>query len=73
MCELCSWLVLTFITLHCHRSDNSPTAAVNVIDFYLDSVREKERLEIIRLAQTNDKQSVELLQGYVREAMSAND
>jgi hypothetical protein len=46
---------------------------VNVIDFYLDSVRQKERLEIIRLAQTNDKQSVGLLQGYVREAMSAHD
>ena len=46
---------------------------MNVIDFYLDSAREKERLEIIRLAQTNDKQSVELLQGYVREAMSAHD
>jgi hypothetical protein len=46
---------------------------VNVIDFYLDSAREKERLQIIRLAETNDKQSAELLQGYVREAMSAHD
>jgi hypothetical protein len=46
---------------------------VNVIDFYLDSTREKERLEIIRLAKTNDKKSTELLQGYVREAMSAQD
>ena len=46
---------------------------MNVIDFYLDSAREKERLEIIGLAQTNDKKTTELLQGYVREAMSAHD
>jgi linoleate 10R-lipoxygenase len=46
---------------------------VNVIDFYLDDAREKERLEIIRLSQTNDKESTELLHGYVREAMSAHD
>jgi hypothetical protein len=46
---------------------------VNVIDFYLDNAHEKERLEIIRLAQSNDEQRVELLRGYVREAMSAHD
>jgi len=50
-------------------SVNYAHGAVNVIDFYLDSAREKERLEIIRLAQTHDKKSTELLQGYVREAM----
>ena len=46
---------------------------MNVIDFYLDSAREKERLDIIGLSQTNDQTGTELLQGYVREAMSAYD
>jgi hypothetical protein len=46
---------------------------VNVIDFYLDSAREKKLLQIVQLAQTNNKKSAELLQGYVREAMSAHD
>jgi linoleate 10R-lipoxygenase len=49
------------------------TAAVNVIDLYLDDAHEKERLDIIRLSQASDKQSTELLHGYVREAMSTYD
>jgi hypothetical protein len=65
-------MVSTCIITPSLSQNNSPTGAVNVIDFYLDSAREKERFEIIRLAQTNDKKSTELLQGYVCEAMSAH-
>lgn len=46
--------------------------AVHVVDFYLDDARTKERNEIVRLAQKDDAQSTELLQGYVREAMSGS-
>jgi hypothetical protein len=71
MLMVSTWVHNTFT---CHWSlNNSPAGAVNVIDFYLDSAREKERLQVIKLAQTDDKQSVELLRGYVREAMSAYD
>ena len=45
------------------------TAAVHVIDFYLDDERAKERVKIFELVKKTDPASVELLQGYVREGM----
>ncbi len=45
------------------------TAAVHVIDVYLDDSREKERNDIRQLAGSTDPGSTELLRGYVREAM----
>jgi hypothetical protein len=44
-------------------------AAVHVIDFYLCPEHEKEKVQIIQLAHSDDAQSTELLRGYVREAM----
>jgi hypothetical protein len=45
------------------------TAAVHVIDFYLDDARAKERAQMIQLIKKTDHASVELLHGYVREGM----
>lgn len=49
------------LTLEC-------TAAVHVVDFYLDDEREKERAHILELITKRTSSSDELLQGYVREA-----
>ena len=52
------------------RIADNGTAAVLVIDFYLDKTRDKERVEILRLVggESSDEND-ELLVGYVREAM----
>ncbi|KAJ8693858.1 hypothetical protein PTI98_008811 [Pleurotus ostreatus] len=65
-------LVGNIIGLAVGSSVNFAQGAVHVVDFYLDDARAKERNEIIRLAQKDDAQSTELLQGYVREAMRFN-
>ena len=39
-----------------------------VVDFYLDDQRAKERSEIVALTRKTDSASVNLLQGYIREA-----
>ncbi|RDB17409.1 Psi-producing oxygenase A [Hypsizygus marmoreus] len=44
-------------------------AAVNVIDFYFDEARRKEKEHIIELVNQHDSQSIGLLHGYIREAM----
>lgn len=44
---------------------------MHTVDFYLDDARAQERAEIIRLVKKDDAQSTELLQGYVREALSS--
>ena len=44
-------------------------AAVQVIDVYLDEKCEAERTHIRQLAGSNDPSSIEVLRGYVREAM----
>ncbi|KAJ8518487.1 hypothetical protein ONZ45_g4459 [Pleurotus djamor] len=62
-------LVGNIIGLAVGSSVNFAQGAVNVVDFYLDDTRAKERNEIIALIKKNDAQSSELLQGYVREAM----
>jgi len=48
------------------------TAAVHVIDFYLQPEHEKERVHILQLVQSQDAGSTELLRGYVREGMREN-
>lgn len=45
-------------------------AAVHVIDFYLDEKHSAQKADIVRLVQRDDMQSLELVRGYVREAMS---
>ena len=52
------------------RVADNGTAAILVIDFYLDENRDKERVEILRLVggESSDENE-ELLVGYVREAM----
>lgn len=45
-------------------------AIVQVVDFYLDDARSKERAELIDLVRRDDAQSIELLHGYIREAQS---
>ncbi|KAF8957351.1 heme peroxidase [Flammula alnicola] len=50
-------------------SVNYAQAAVHVIDFYLDDAQAKERAHIIKLVNSNDQQSAELLRGYVCEAL----
>ncbi|EGN99534.1 hypothetical protein SERLA73DRAFT_106133 [Serpula lacrymans var. lacrymans S7.3] len=55
-----------------HLSTSYVAAAINVVDFYLDEERAKERAQIIALVQKTDATSDNLLQGYVREAMRFN-
>jgi len=50
-------------------SVNHGHAAVNVVDFYLDDARKKERDHIVHLVKYNDADSNALLLGYVSEAM----
>jgi hypothetical protein len=52
-------------------SVNYAQASVHVIEFYLDSAREKEYNHIVQLSKNSDAQSAELLRGYVCEAMRA--
>ncbi|KDR73404.1 hypothetical protein GALMADRAFT_142500 [Galerina marginata CBS 339.88] len=50
-------------------SVNHGHATVNVVDFYLDDARKKERDHIVELVKYNDADSNALLLGYVSEAM----
>ncbi|TFK63858.1 heme peroxidase [Pluteus cervinus] len=47
-------------------------AAVHVVDFYFDDAREKERLAILKLVQTESDANTKVIRGYVREAMRLN-
>ncbi|KAJ7894889.1 heme peroxidase [Mycena olivaceomarginata] len=53
----------------CISGSENSTAAVHVIDFYLDDARQHERAQILKLVHLNDEKSTDLLRGYVREAM----
>lgn len=48
-------------------------AAVHVVDFYLDEKHSAQKAHIVQLVQHDDVSSVELVRGYVREAMSKNE
>ena len=48
------------------------TGAVHVIDFYFDEAHAAEKAKIIQLVQKDDPKSMQLLSGYVREAMRAS-
>jgi len=50
-------------------SVNYAQAAVQVVDFYLDDARTKEREHIVQLVRAKDLDSTALLRGYVCEAM----
>ena len=50
-------------------SVNYAQAVVQVIDFYLDDARTKEREHIVQLVRAKDSDSIALLRGYVCEAM----
>ncbi|KAG5636744.1 hypothetical protein H0H81_007002 [Sphagnurus paluster] len=50
-------------------SVNWAHAAVNVVDFYLDASRAKEKDHIVQLVAKKDAASAALLRGYVSEAM----
>ncbi|KAF9466792.1 heme peroxidase [Collybia nuda] len=50
-------------------SVNFAQSAVHVVNLYLENGREKERQQIIQLANSNDARSLELLRGYTREGM----
>ncbi|CAL1708758.1 unnamed protein product [Somion occarium] len=65
-------LVAQVIGLAVGSSVNYSHATAQVIDFYLDDERTKERNEIIQLVNKRDAQSAELLRGYVREAQRLN-
>ena len=49
-------------------SVNYAQAIAQVVDFYLDDARAHERAEIQKLIRKTDKESAELLRGYIREA-----
>jgi linoleate 10R-lipoxygenase len=55
--------------MQCFPLTRPCTAAVHVVDFYLDDAREKERSHIFQLVRKKDPAADQLLQGYVREAM----
>jgi len=65
-------LVATVVGLAVGSSVNYAQAAVHVVDFYFDDAREQERIQILKLVQSDDSKSTELLRGYVREAMRLN-
>jgi linoleate 10R-lipoxygenase len=65
-------LVATVVGLAVGSSVNYAQAAVNVVDFYMDDSRAKERAHIIKLAQKDDSESTETLRAYVREVMRLN-
>ncbi|KAF9553362.1 heme peroxidase [Agrocybe pediades] len=50
-------------------STNHAHATINVVDFYLDEKRKKERDHIVQLVKRTDQESDDLLFGYVNEAM----
>ncbi|EIM82504.1 heme peroxidase [Stereum hirsutum FP-91666 SS1] len=64
-------VIANVIGLAIGSSVNYAQAAVHVVDFYLDDAHAKEREVIIKLAQKGDSDvgSLQLLRGYVREAM----
>ena len=53
-------------------SVNYAQAVAQVVDFYLDDSRAKERAAMVSVCQRSDAKSKELLKGYVREAMRLN-
>ncbi|KAF9039702.1 heme peroxidase [Hymenopellis radicata] len=65
-------LVATVVGLAVGSSVNYAQAAVHVLDFYLDDSHEQERIQILKLVQSDDSKSTDLLRGYVREAMRFN-
>lgn len=44
---------------------------VHVVNFYLEPSRSQQKAEIVKHALSNNAQSAELLEGYVREALRA--
>ncbi|KAJ6476780.1 heme peroxidase [Mycena vitilis] len=65
-------LVANAMSLAVGSTVNYAQAAVQVVDFYLDDTHAEERAQIVKLAQSNDSKSDDLLRGYVREAMRLN-
>ncbi|KAK7681445.1 hypothetical protein QCA50_015537 [Cerrena zonata] len=61
-------MVSQVISLAAGSSVNWSQAIIQVVDFYLDNARAKERTELIDLVHRDDAQSIELLHGYIREA-----
>lgn len=41
-----------------------------MVDFYLDDARAEERAAIVDLVHRDDKEAIDLLQGYIREGQS---
>lgn len=62
-------LVANVIGLAVGSSVNYSQALAQVIAFYLDDSRAKERAALIEVCKRDDPKSAELLRGYVREAM----
>lgn len=44
-------------------------AAAQVVDFYMNDTRQAERAAIADLSSKDDNASMELLSGYIREAL----
>lgn len=65
-------LVACVIGLAVGSSVNYAQAVAQVVDFYLSEDRAQERAALVELCKKDDKQSAELLKGYVREAMRLN-
>ncbi|KAJ7208882.1 heme peroxidase [Mycena pura] len=65
-------LVALAVGLAGGSSVNFSQAAVHVIDFYFDETHTAERMKISQLVKTDDPRSMQLLCGYVREAMRLN-
>jgi len=62
-------MVANVIGLTVGSTVNYAQAVTQVVDFYLDDERAPEREEIAKLVHKDDSKSMELLRGYVREAM----
>ncbi|TCD62866.1 hypothetical protein EIP91_006272 [Steccherinum ochraceum] len=65
-------LVGNVIGLAVGSSVNYAQAVAQVVDFYLDDERAKERADIISLSKKSDPASMERLRGYVREGQRLN-
>ncbi|TFK61201.1 heme peroxidase [Pluteus cervinus] len=65
-------LVAMVVGLAVGSSVSYAHAALQVIDFYLDDAREKDRLAILKLVQFESAENTELIRGYAREAMRLN-
>lgn len=65
-------MVANVVSIAVGSSVNYSQAAAQVVDFYLDESREKERADIVALCNRDDADAKELLKGYVREAMRMN-